>query len=177
MSANEMIDILNDEGEVIDTIPRLLAEQSNHLTQNALVFVFNSSGEIWVQLRPQNKKHYPGRWDISTCGGIVSGESHQEAARRETFEEMGIAVDLRHVESFLNVFPGDNGEIRRRLSHMYVGISDEKPQVNADVDEFKIWQPKNLRVDVVKHPEVYVPSFLIELDKALKGYENLKSSA
>jgi len=89
---------------------------------------------------------------------------------------MGIAVNLRHVESFLNVFPGDNGEIRRRLSHLYVGISDEKPRINADVDEFKSWQPKDLRADAAKYAEAYVPSFLIELNKALKGYKNLKNS-
>ena len=154
-----MIDVLNEEGEVIETIPRNLAEQGNHITQNVLVFIFNSSGEVWTQLRPLNKKHYPGRWDISTCGGVMSGEANEAAAY--------------HIESFMNVFPGDNGELRKRLSHLYIGVSDEQPKVNADVDEFRSWSPKNLRMNVAENPDIYVPSFLVELDKALKGYDRL----
>jgi isopentenyl-diphosphate delta-isomerase len=172
MSVGEMIDVLNDEGEVIDTIPREVAERGNHMTQNVLVFVFDSSGKVWTQLRPLNKKHYPGKWDISTCGGFVSGESPNEAAHRETLEEMGIQVELYHVESFLNVFPDDSGKIRRRLSHLYIGMSDEQPQVNDDVGEFRIWQSKDLKDDAVK--PAYVPSFLVEFDKALQGYSHLK---
>lgn len=177
MTASEMIDVLNDEGEVIDTISRDLAEQGNHITQNVLVFIFNSSDKVWVQLRPLNKKHYPGKWDISTCGGVMSGEMHETAAYREVFEEMGIRVELHHVESFLNVFTGDNNELRKRLSHLYVGASDKEPKVNADVDAFMSWQPKKLRANVMKNPDVYVPSFLAELDKALKGFDDLKQSS
>lgn len=171
-----MIDVLNDEGEVVDTIPRELAERGDHLTQNVLVFVFNSSGNVWVHLRPRNKKHYPGKWDISTCGGVVSGESKDEAAHRETFEEMGIRLELRHAESFLNVFPSENGATHRRLSHLYIGTSDREPQVNVDVEEFKLWKPEDLKASVIKSPEAYVPSFLTELNKALKAYSSLKLS-
>lgn len=171
-----MIDILNDKGEVVGTLPRGLAEYDNHMTENVLVFVFNASGEVWVQLRSQRKKHYPGKWDISACGAVISGEPHQEAARRETFEEMGIEVELRYIESFLNVFSGDNSETRKRLSHLYLGMSNQLPQANDEVDDFKIWQPQALKADVVNYPETYVPSFLTEFNKAMKGYGNLKQS-
>ena len=177
MSTGEIIDILNEDGEVIDTISREQAERDNHITENVLVFVFNSRGKVWVQLRPQSKNHYPGKWDISACGGVLSDETKEQAAQRETFEEMGIEVELHHVESFLNVFPGDNGEERKRLSHLYVGVSDEQPQINEEVDEFKNWQPSELRVDVVAHPDAYIPSFIVELDKAIEGYEQLKQQA
>lgn len=115
MAEPEIIDVLNDDGEVIDTISREEAERDNHTTENVLIFVFNSKGKVWVQLRPKTKNHYPGVWDISACGGVVSGESHEQAAKRETQEEMGLDLELKYVESFLNVFPGDNNEERKRL--------------------------------------------------------------
>ena len=174
MSKHEIIDVLDEDGEVIDTISRELAERDNHITENVLVFVFNSLGRVWVQLRPHNKNHYPGRWDISACGGVLSDETNEQAAQRETLEEMGIEVELHHVESFLNVFPGDNGEERKRLSHLYVGISDKQPQSNDEVDEFKDWLPNELRADVMARPDAYVPSFIVELDKAIEGYEGLE---
>lgn len=173
MSANELIDVLNEGGEVIDTITREDAERDNHTTQNVLVFVFNSRGKVWVQLRPQTKNHYPGRWDISACGGMVSGETRDQAAKRETLEETGIEAELHHVESFLNVFPGDNGEVRKRLSHLYVGVSDQQPRLSEEVDEFKLWEPAKLRADAENRPDAYVPSFVVELDKAVAGYKHL----
>lgn len=174
MSKQEIIDVLNEDGEVVDTISRELAERDNHITENVLIFVFNSRGRVWVQLRPQTKNHYPGKWDISACGGVLSGETNEQAAHRETLEEMGIDVELHHVESFLNVFPGDSGEERKRLSHLYIGISDEQPQANNEVDEFKKWEPNELRADVKAHPDAYVPSFIVELDKAIKGFKGMR---
>jgi isopentenyl-diphosphate Delta-isomerase len=173
MSAGEIIDVLNEAGEVVDTISRDQAERDNHITENVLVFVFNSVGRVWVQLRPQTKNHYPGKWDISACGGILSGETRDQAAKRETGEEMGFEVELHYIESFLNIFPGDNGEIRKRLSHLYIGFSDAQPVVSEEVDEFKDWKPEELRIDLEAHPDSYIPSFIVELDKAVEGYKKL----
>lgn len=165
-----MIDVLDQDGNVIKTISREEAERDNHLTENVLVFVFDTSGNVWAQLRPMTKSHFPGRWDISACGGVVSGESPAEAAGREALEETGLQLDLRFVETFLNVFPGDNGEERNRLSHLYIGISDEAPTANDEVDEFKAWQPDGLFADIAANPDKYIPSFEIELAKALTAY-------
>lgn len=175
MSAKEIIDILNDAGEVIGTVSREEAERDNHITQNVLVFVFNSSGRVWVQLRPITKTHYPGKWDISACGGILSGETPAQAAERETLEETGLRMRLYSVDSFLNAFPGDNGEERKRLSHLFIGISDGEPQVNPEVDDFKDWDPNELREDVAARPDAYIPSFLVEFDMAVEGYNALLS--
>lgn len=172
MSKQEIIDVLNDGGEVIDTISREEAERDNRITENVLIFVFNSKGEVWVQLRPKTKNHYPGVWDISACGGVMREETHEQAAKRETKEEMGLDLGLKYLESFLNIFPGDSGEERKRLSHLYIGISDEIPEQNDEVDEFKIWDPAKLRTDVLKNPNNYVPSFIVELDKAVEGRKN-----
>jgi len=168
-----MIDILDEAGQVVGTIPREEAERDNHITENVLVFVFNSLGKVWAQLRPMTKNHYPGRWDISACGGVLSGEKPEEAAVRETSQETSLEVELTYVESFINVFPGDNGEERRRLSHLFVGVSDEQPQTNEEVDKFKVWPPDKLRKDIQDKPEKYVPSFLAELDKAIAGHKKL----
>lgn len=173
MSAAEVIDILDEAGEVVGSMSREEAEKDNHITANVLVFIFNSVGKVWVQLRPQHKKHYGGLWDISACGGVLSGEAHDAAADRETLEETELEVELHFVESFLNVFVGDNGETRKRLSHLYIAVSDKQPQVNKEVDEFKLWEVEPLRADAENRSESYVPSFIVELDKAVASYEEL----
>lgn len=173
MSKEEIIDVLDTEGNVVDTISRSQAERDNHTTHNVLVFIFNSFGKVWIQLRPKTKSHYPGVWDISACGGVVSGETPEEAAKRETHEETGLKPELHYVETFLNVFPGDQGEERKRMSHLYIATSDEVPQPNEEVDEFKSWQPDELRKDIEEHQDRYVPSFITELDLAVKAHQQL----
>jgi isopentenyl-diphosphate delta-isomerase len=164
----EMVDILNEQGEVVVSIPREEAEAANHTTPNVLIFLFNINGNVWAQLRPKTKKHYPGRWDISACGGIESGETHGVAAARETKEETGLNVPLLYAGSFLNVFPGDNGEERRRLSYLYIGKTDATPLPGPDADEFACWDIEALREELKNNPDKYVPSFSVELEKALK---------
>jgi 8-oxo-dGTP pyrophosphatase MutT (NUDIX family) len=168
MKSGEMVDILDEQGGVVASISRQEAEAANHMTSNVLVFIFNSKGKVWAQLRPKTKRHYPGRWDISACGGIESGESHEVAAARETKEETGLVIPLLYAGSFLNVFIGDNGEERRRLSYLYIGKTDATPLPGPDADEFACWDIEELRAELKTHPEKYVPSFSIELEKALK---------
>ena len=67
----------------------------------------------------------------------MSHENHQEAAHRETNEETGIGLELQYIESFMYTFPDDNGKEQKRLSHLYIGISDDQPVINDEVDGFK----------------------------------------
>jgi isopentenyl-diphosphate delta-isomerase len=169
---SEVLEVLDEDGHVVGTMTRAEAEAANHVTQNVLVFIFDSSGRVWIQLRPQNKKHFPGLWDISTCGGVMHGETPAQSAEREQFEEMGFKCALEPVVSFMNEFPGhEPGTTYRRLSHLFIGVSDVQPQVNDEVDEFKAVPYAELRADVAAHPDKYVPSFLLELDKAITAHQ------
>lgn len=171
MSSGEILDVVDDEGNIVNTISREEAERDNHTIENVIVFVFNSLGKVWIQKRPMSKKHYPGLWDVSACGAIVSGEDKMAAAQREQLEEMGFASELRFVETFLNVFPDEEGTaMRKRLSHLFIGISDQVPEANDEVDEFLALLHEELRQLVVNKPDEYIPSFLIELDKAVEAY-------
>jgi 8-oxo-dGTP pyrophosphatase MutT (NUDIX family) len=151
------------------------AERQNHTTENALIFIFALNGHVWIPRRSQDKNFHPGKLDITTAGGVMSGERHSVTARRELQEEAGLDIpDLRHVETFLNVFTGDHGETMSRVSNLYIGFSDDTPQpVDGEVEEFLLCEPVALRAHVMANEGDYVPSFLIELDKALAGYNAL----
>ncbi|MEK7519078.1 MAG: NUDIX domain-containing protein [Patescibacteria group bacterium] len=155
------------------TVTREEAERDNHTTPNALMFIFTPKGAVWVQKRAKTKKHFPGLWDISACGGIVHGEKPEVSAQREMEEEMGFTCPLHFVEFFFNEFPGEHGSMHRRISHLYIGMSDKIPQVNEEVDEFVSVPAAELAQKIQQHPEEYVPSFLMELEKARAAYAKL----
>jgi len=169
-----MVDVVDENGKVIATMSREETEHLNHLIQNVIIFIFTPESKVWIQKRPMTKKHFPGLWDVSACGAVASGEEPDDAANRETLEETGVKTNLTHVESFLNVFPGHDNQTFRRLSHLYIGIADEIPKENEEVDEFKAVPHEDLAKGVAKDPDRYVPSFLIELQKAVATFNKLK---
>ena len=70
------------------------------------VVVINSLGEILTQQRADSKPAFAGAWDLSVCGGVLMGETSQQAAARELYEELGIRHDFTGVRPILCVsFP------------------------------------------------------------------------
>jgi isopentenyldiphosphate isomerase len=90
----EYLDVVNDEDEVVGKASRdkiyknLLSHRIVH------VLIFNSTGEMALQLRTKNMSHCPLHWSTSAGGHVKSGESYQEAAERELKEECGIDTNI-----------------------------------------------------------------------------------
>ena len=58
------------------------------------VNIMNTQNQILIQQRQPHKQDFPGYWDISVGGGVRAGETSRDAAEREVFEELGLAIDL-----------------------------------------------------------------------------------
>ncbi len=54
--------------------------------------IFGSDGRMLIQRRQLTKKAMPGVWDVSAGGFVKSGEDSRSGIRRETFEELGLAL-------------------------------------------------------------------------------------
>ena len=93
-SVDEHLDLVNENDSIIGIKKRseIYAEKlANYRVVNA--FVVNSKGEIWIPRRTANKKLYPLSLDVSIGGHVDSGESYEDALRREAYEELNINVD------------------------------------------------------------------------------------
>ena len=171
MSTGEITDYFDENGNHQGSMLRVKAEQNNLVIQNVIIFVFNSLGKVWIQKRPMSKNHFPGLWDVSACGAVQSGEAPVDAAKREQLEEMGFNSDLHFVETFQNRFTGHDGRPTQRLSHLFIGISDEVPEANEEVDEFVALPHGELIEKVKAFPNEYIPSFSDEIERAVTAYE------
>ncbi len=57
-----------------------------------MIMTMNSHGQLLCTLRSPDKATYPNLWEI-TAGSVLAGEDSLSGARRELFEETGIAAD------------------------------------------------------------------------------------
>lgn len=87
----ELVDLYNAEGKKIGTDHKRgdsLPEGSYHKIIN--VMVVHENGEILVTERSPDKEIYPGYYEASVGGVVQKGETPEEAAMRELYEETDI---------------------------------------------------------------------------------------
>lgn len=99
--ADELIDICDENNNLLG-IQKMKSEA--HRTglwhRAAHVWVYNSKGEILLQLRAKGKSLFPSMWDVSAAGHISAGEEPIVSALRETKEEIGLLVRKEYLELF-----------------------------------------------------------------------------
>ena len=81
-------------GRTISRAEKLL-EGEYHIVVH--IAIMNAKNEMLIQKRTLTKDKWPGRWDISVGGSIVSGEDSRIGATREAKEEIGYDVNLENV--------------------------------------------------------------------------------
>jgi 8-oxo-dGTP pyrophosphatase MutT (NUDIX family) len=90
--ADEWVDLVDDGDRVLGTVTRAEVRAEKLLHRGVSIAVRNSLGEIYVHRRTLAKDIHPGAYDMFVAGMVASGESYEDAARRELAEELGIEV-------------------------------------------------------------------------------------
>lgn len=128
----EILDLVNDQDEVIGTIPRSeyyrLGTEKPGYIRGVELFIQNDEGQLWVPRRTLHKRVAPGGLDYSMGGHVASGETYEASAIRESKEELNLeltAEDLRLVKKFS---PG----IIPFFIKFYLYRSNAVPQYNPD---------------------------------------------
>ncbi|PLW79995.1 hypothetical protein C0585_04880 [Candidatus Woesearchaeota archaeon] len=129
MSYDDLIDVVDDNDEVIDTKTKKEVMEQVLPHRGVNIILFNSKDEIFVHQRSLDKKAYPGYWAFLFGGFVDAGESHDEAALRELEEESGIKADkLEFLKYFRYQTRSDDwfGKLYRLISDENVKIQEEE---------------------------------------------------
>ncbi|MFM8285962.1 MAG: GNAT family N-acetyltransferase [Planctomycetaceae bacterium] len=116
----ELFDVCDEHDRVIDTLPRSVVHARGLWHRAVHVFVFNSRGELLLQLRSQHKDEAPLQYTSSASGHLNAGEDYATAAPRELQEELGISAELEFVVK-LPASP----ETAREHTVLYQAVCDE----------------------------------------------------
>ncbi len=105
------------------------------------VFLLNHKGEVLLQKRNRLLLDTPGKWDQSVGGHVDEGEDYITAARRETFEELGIRLDkFKEIGKFYIEREGPGGLIRRFQTVFIAHWSGQLHHAELEVAEVR-WLP------------------------------------
>lgn len=148
--------LVDEQDREIGMIDKLEAHQKGLLHRAFSVLVFNSQGSLLLQKRASHKYHTPGLWTNTCCSHPQPGEPVEIAAARRLMEEMGISCELKRIYSFTYKATFENGLIEHELDHVFVGVSDDIPQINKDeVEDFRYSSIEDVTADIHTSPEAY----------------------
>lgn len=139
----EMLEVVNEKGETIKSLPRSEIHGNPALLHRVVhVLVFNENGELILQKRSMSKDVAPGRWDTSVGGHVNAGETLDEAMKREMEEELGIA---ECPTEFLYTYVHSN-EFESELVYTYSCVYDSAIHFQQDeIDEVRPWSLDEIR--------------------------------
>lgn len=151
MEAEEYIDILNADGSATGkSCLKSEIHSEGFFHDTAHVWYYNADSEILLAQRSASKTIYPLLWDISVAGHVDSGETIEEAAIRETQEEIGIKVsenDLEKIGIYKCFQSYPNGIKDNEFHHTYIA------RINCTLEDLQIDKDEVGKVKFVSIPE------------------------
>lgn len=133
----ELLEVVNEHGEVINTLPRSVIHGNPSLMHRVVhVLVFNENGDLLLQKRSKNKDVAPGKWDTSVGGHVDHGETIIEAVKREMEEELGItACEPEFLYTYIHSNPYET-----ELVYTYLCLHEDDVTFNKEeIDELRSW--------------------------------------
>ena len=133
---DELIDILTKEGKPTgNTATKSEVHSKGYYHNTAHIWFYTNDGQILLAQRSATKTLYPLLWDISVAGHVDAGETVEQGAIREVFEEIGLKIkdkDLQKIGVFECFQSYDNGIIDNEFHHTYI------VELNTDLDDLTI---------------------------------------
>lgn len=156
----ERVILVDEQDREVGTMEKMEAHLNPKLHRAISVFIVNTKGEWLLQQRALGKYHSNGLWTNTCCSHPRPGETSYEAAVRRLSEEMGMKAELKELFHFTYREELDNNLTEYELDHVFVGVSDDKPNINPDeVLTWKYVSYPELKKMVERNPENFTVWF------------------
>jgi isopentenyl-diphosphate delta-isomerase len=158
-----LVDSLDRE---MGTMEKMEAHERGLLHRAFSIFIFNRDNELLIHQRAFGKYHSEGLWTNTCCSHPFPGESTLDAAHRRLQEEMGMTATLEKAFDFTYQAVLDKGLIEHELDHVYIGFSDNAPNINTEeVHDYRWVNLSDLNEEINAHPERFTAWFRIIMDE------------
>jgi isopentenyl-diphosphate delta-isomerase len=130
----------------------------------AHIWIYNSKGEVLLQLRSKDKDLFPNRWDISVAGHVTAGEKVETSAVREISEEIGLPGIKEDELELIEIMPIQvKFEKIQNNEHIYVYLLKYDGDISLlkmqeeELDDLKFFMTDFVRKDYSEDSGKYTP--------------------
>ncbi len=160
----EMVDIVDKNLNLIKTVTKKESHQKGLLHCTVIGEVVNSREE-YLFVRQAKYKQDPGQFVSPMGGHVLSGESLEDAFKREMEEELGMKdYTFEYIGKFIFNRPVKE-HTENHYFIVYLAHSDEEVILNEESVEYMWISLENLKKDIKKNPKKYGPPMKTVFEK------------
>lgn len=125
---DEYLDLVNTQDEIIGRKLRSEVYAEGLLNFRVInAFLVNDQGQLWIPKRALHKPLFPGCLDMSVGGHVESGETYEQAFKRELAEELNIELDEIPWKVIGHLTPQDGVSVFMKVYEIF---AKESPSFN-----------------------------------------------
>jgi 16S rRNA (adenine1518-N6/adenine1519-N6)-dimethyltransferase len=154
----EYFDVVDIYDEVLRKAPRSEVHREKSLHRAVHVFLFRPGGQMLIHRRTQTKEEFPGVWTSSCSGHVSAGETYDETAPRELWEELKVAAkSLQRLQKF-SACESTSWEFTT-LYRITTTVDPEPDE--AEIAEIRWMALPDIYAWMTAEPDQFSPAFLI----------------
>lgn len=161
---DELVDIVDSECTVLSCVTKSEAHQKGLLHRTVIAEVRDSKGN-WILVKQSADRQDAGQYVSPVGGHVRSGESDEEALKRETLEEIGLTnFEYRLVGKVIY----ERTVIGRHENHYFIIfqiISDDDFILGSEAVAHKTFSEETLKQALKDSPGQFGAAFFALLEK------------
>lgn len=156
--AEEIVDIVDINCAVLDSIPKSLAHERGLLHRTVIGEVRRPNGD-WVLVKQSGDRQDAGQYVSPVGGHAKAGESDEEALARETLEEIGLTT---FDSEFVGKFVFERKVLGRHENHYFIVYkitTDQDLLLGDEAVAYEIFPEDQLKDLLAAQPEMFGGAF------------------
>ncbi|MBP7842419.1 NUDIX domain-containing protein [Candidatus Woesebacteria bacterium] len=159
MMKEEFVDIVDEADKVVGSCSKSEAHQKGLLHRTVIAEIIRSNGD-WVLVQQASDRQDAGQYVSPVGGHVSSGETEDDALRREAFEECGFDEELSFKLVGKKIFNREvNGKKENHYFILYEIYTDSELQINHESVGFETFSKPQLQQQLKDSPEKFGNAF------------------
>lgn len=156
----EIMDYVDENDTVLGQDTKETIKEKNLNYRVVHIWVLGKDGRIMICRRPNNNKAYAGLWTSSAGGHVQTGESYEEAAKRELKEELALEGELKHLFKIRYKHPRGCYVFTDLWLLPNPSLIEEKKFDKTEVFEVELYEFKQLADRIKREPSLFQPQLI-----------------